>query len=55
MYVEDIDELDELDSLYDEAVSRLESDPANEQAHWDLEDIENRIEELSGEVSGGEL
>uniref|UniRef100_A0AAU8GQR4 Uncharacterized protein n=1 Tax=Mycobacterium phage BabyBack TaxID=3158877 RepID=A0AAU8GQR4_9CAUD len=46
MYVEDIDDLDELDQLYDEAVNRLEAYPANEQAQLDLEDIEERMEEV---------
>ncbi|QNJ57024.1 hypothetical protein SEA_DELORIS_76 [Mycobacterium phage Deloris] len=52
MYVDDIDDLEELEFLRDEAADRLEANPANEQASWDLEDIEGRIDDLSAEVGG---
>ncbi|QXO13353.1 hypothetical protein SEA_TROOPER_76 [Mycobacterium phage Trooper] len=47
MYVDDVDDLEELEELRDEAEGRLEADPGNEQARWDLEDIEDRIDDLS--------
>ncbi|QBJ04879.1 hypothetical protein SEA_ELEPHANTOON_78 [Mycobacterium phage Elephantoon] len=53
MYVEDVDDLEELNFLRDEAVARLDADPGNEQASWDIEDIDERIEELSSQVDGG--
>ncbi|QGH80638.1 hypothetical protein SEA_RAHALELUJAH_78 [Mycobacterium phage Rahalelujah] len=53
MYVDDVDDLEELNYLRDEAVERLDRDPGNEQASWDIEDIDNRIEELSSQVEGG--
>ncbi|ASZ72867.1 hypothetical protein SEA_DRAKE55_78 [Mycobacterium phage Drake55] len=46
MYVADVDDLEELKDLRSEAESRLGRNPDNEQAQWDLEDIEDRIEEL---------
>ncbi|AKF14243.1 hypothetical protein SEA_LUCHADOR_79 [Mycobacterium phage Luchador] len=49
MYVEDVDDLEELEFLRDEAVNRLEANPSNEQAQWDLEDIEERINEVKTE------
>ncbi|AGS82757.1 hypothetical protein ANNAL29_76 [Mycobacterium phage AnnaL29] len=51
MYVDDVFDLEELESLRDEAQGRLDANPHNEQAAWDLEDIEGRIEEVSAEVS----
>ncbi|ASZ75416.1 hypothetical protein PBI_JOSHKAYV_77 [Mycobacterium phage JoshKayV] len=54
MYVEDIDDLEELEDLRKDAESRLGRNPGNnEQAQWDLEDIEERIEELSEQVKEG--
>ncbi|ALA07889.1 hypothetical protein SEA_PIONEER_78 [Mycobacterium phage Pioneer] len=50
MYVDDVDDLEELEFLRDEAVNRLENDPGNEQASWDIEDIDERISELSSQV-----
>ncbi|AIW02968.1 hypothetical protein PBI_LARENN_73 [Mycobacterium phage Larenn] len=50
MYVEDIDELEELEELREEAERTLRFDPRDEQAQWDLEDIVNRIAELTGEA-----
>ncbi|ALF02221.1 hypothetical protein SEA_LADYBIRD_80 [Mycobacterium phage LadyBird] len=52
MYVDDIDDLEELEFLRDEAEKRVDANPSNEQAAWDLEDIEERIGELSDEVGG---
>ncbi|QFG04555.1 hypothetical protein SEA_JEEVES_80 [Mycobacterium phage Jeeves] len=49
MYVEDVDDLEELEFLRDEAVNRLDADPSNEQAQWDLEDIDERINEVKTE------
>ncbi|AOZ61314.1 hypothetical protein SEA_DARTHPHADER_74 [Mycobacterium phage DarthPhader] len=46
MYVDDVDDLDELEFLRDEAVERLDSNPDNEQAQFDLEDINERISEV---------
>lgn len=51
MYVDDVDDLEELEWLRDEAESRLEANPGNEQAQWDIEDIDERIEELSAQVT----
>ncbi|QFG12577.1 hypothetical protein PBI_TOAKA_78 [Mycobacterium phage Toaka] len=57
MYVADVDDLEELRWLRDEAEKTLRTNPSNEQARWDIEDIDERIEELSsqveGEVTGG--
>ncbi|AOZ64019.1 hypothetical protein SEA_BAEHEXIC_75 [Mycobacterium phage Baehexic] len=50
MYVDDIDDLEELKELRRDAEKRLGDRPQDEQAQWDLEDIEDRIGELSGEV-----
>ncbi|AMO44037.1 hypothetical protein BJD46_gp69 [Mycobacterium phage Bactobuster] len=51
MYVDDDDDLEELQSLLADAQDRLEQaregSPAHEQAGWDIEDIEGRIDELS--------
>ncbi|AHG24298.1 hypothetical protein KIY80_gp74 [Mycobacterium phage Benvolio] len=52
MYVDDVDDLEELEYLRDEAQARVDSGTYTEQAQWDLEDIEARIEELSAEVGG---
>ncbi|AHJ86689.1 hypothetical protein CRB1_78 [Mycobacterium phage CRB1] len=56
MYVEDIDDLEELQDLQAEAertLSRPGSTGAQrEQAEWDLEDIAERIADLSDEVGG---
>lgn len=49
---DDIDDLDELEALYDEAVNLLEANPDSEQARWYVEDIHDRIEELSSQVEG---
>ncbi|ASR86527.1 hypothetical protein SEA_CHANGELING_75 [Mycobacterium phage Changeling] len=51
MYVDDIDDLQELEELRDEAEARLESNPLNEQASFDLEDIEERIALVREEAS----
>ncbi|QTF81498.1 hypothetical protein SEA_TARSUSIV_74 [Mycobacterium phage TarsusIV] len=51
MYVDDVYDLEELEELRDEAEGRLEANPSNEQAQWDLEDIEGRMEELKAEVN----
>ncbi|AOT24995.1 hypothetical protein PBI_KALPINE_76 [Mycobacterium phage Kalpine] len=51
MYVEDVDDLGELEELRDEAVSRLEANPDNEQASFDLEDIEERIAQVREEAT----
>ena len=53
MYVDDVDDLEELGELLAEAQDRLYSDPTNEQAQWDVEDIEERITELNYERGGG--
>lgn len=57
MYVDDIDDLAELEELLSEARARLEADPRSEQAAWDVEDIEDRLEEVKAEaffaLSGG--
>ncbi|APC43222.1 hypothetical protein SEA_JAAN_75 [Mycobacterium phage Jaan] len=57
MYVDDDDDLEELQSLLADAQDRLdqarEGSPAHEQAGWDIEDIEQRIEELSVQVEEG--
>ncbi|QDP44656.1 hypothetical protein SEA_NOTHINGSPECIAL_72 [Mycobacterium phage NothingSpecial] len=50
MYVADVDDLEELEYLRAEAENSLAMDPNNEQAGWDLEDITERIEELSAQV-----
>ncbi|AVI04412.1 hypothetical protein SEA_SCHERZO_77 [Mycobacterium phage Scherzo] len=55
MFVDDVDDLEELEFLRDEAVARLDADPGNEQASWDIEDIDQRIEELSSQVGGDEV
>ncbi|WKW87289.1 hypothetical protein SEA_CHARGERPOWER_74 [Mycobacterium phage Chargerpower] len=49
MYVDDVDDLEELEYLLSEAVERLTANPANEQAQWDIEDIEERINEVKTE------
>ncbi|AEJ93355.1 hypothetical protein SEA_GREEDYLAWYER_74 [Mycobacterium phage GreedyLawyer] len=46
MYVEDVDDLVELEFLLADAEDRLAEDPANEQARWDVEDIEDRIQDV---------
>ncbi|ASR86174.1 hypothetical protein SEA_BOBSWAGET_69 [Mycobacterium phage BobSwaget] len=51
MYVDDVDDLAELEELLADAQDRLASNPSNEQAAWDVEDIEGRMEELSAEVN----
>ncbi|UJD20913.1 hypothetical protein SEA_ZIMMER_75 [Mycobacterium phage Zimmer] len=53
MYVEDIDDLDELAQLRDEAVRELDVHPANEQAQFDLEDIDQRIAQVKAESASG--
>ncbi|AFV51206.1 hypothetical protein ST20ES_78 [Mycobacterium phage 20ES] len=52
MYVEDIDDLEELEDLKGEIERNLRAGHGNEQDRWDLEDINQRIEELSDEVGG---
>ncbi|QGJ88831.1 hypothetical protein SEA_YECEY3_80 [Mycobacterium phage Yecey3] len=54
MYVGDVDDLDELADLLLEAEDRLSASPNSEQAQWDVEDIQQRIEEVSAQVNGGE-
>ncbi|QLF84642.1 hypothetical protein SEA_GAIL_78 [Mycobacterium phage Gail] len=49
MFVDDVDDLEELEFLRDEAVNLLEANPSNEQAQWDLEDIEERINQVKTE------
>ncbi|UJD21175.1 hypothetical protein SEA_SORORFAGO_78 [Mycobacterium phage SororFago] len=49
MYVEDVDDLEELEYLLSEAQDRLDANPGNEQAQWDIEDIEERINEVKTE------
>ncbi|BBX09467.1 hypothetical protein [Mycolicibacterium aichiense] len=49
MYVDDVDDLDELHDLLAEAHDRLLANPGNEQAQWDIEDIENRLEQVKTE------
>ncbi|QGJ89214.1 hypothetical protein SEA_RETRO23_77 [Mycobacterium phage Retro23] len=49
MYVDDIDDLEELEELRDEAANFFRTHPHSQQAQWDLEDIEERIDELTGE------
>lgn len=46
MYVADVTDLAELHDLLDEAMHHLAMQPC-EQNRWDVEDITNRIEELS--------
>jgi hypothetical protein len=46
MYVADVDSLEELEALLEEAKEYLRKDPGCEQLQWDVEDIENRIEEI---------
>ncbi|QGJ90599.1 hypothetical protein KIY81_gp16 [Mycobacterium phage Bugsy] len=53
MYVDDIDDLEELEELRDEAASFLRTHPGSRQAQWDLEDIEDRIDELTDEADMG--
>ncbi|QBP31092.1 hypothetical protein SEA_REFUGE_74 [Mycobacterium phage Refuge] len=49
MYVDDVDDLEELEFLRDEAQARLDANPSNEQAQFDLEDIEERMTEIAQE------
>lgn len=53
MYVDDVDDLEELEYLLSEAQDRLLEDPNNEQAQWDIEDIEERIREVNYERGAG--
>ncbi|QBJ01160.1 hypothetical protein PBI_ARISSANAE_75 [Mycobacterium phage Arissanae] len=53
MYVDDVDDLDELADLLLEAEERLSACPSSEQAAWDVEDIQGRIDELSSQVEEG--
>lgn len=46
MYVDDIDDLEELEGLLGDGQERLDADPSNEQAGWDVEDITERIEQV---------
>ncbi|BBC43898.1 hypothetical protein [Mycobacterium phage GS4E] len=52
MYVEDIDDLEELEDLKGEIERTLRAGGGNEQDRWDLEDVNERIAELSDEVGG---
>jgi hypothetical protein len=47
MYVADVTDIDELAELLAEAWDRVMAEPSNEQAQWDVQDIEDRIVELS--------
>lgn len=47
MYVADITDIEELAELLAEAWGRVIADPMNEQAQWDLQDIEARIYEVT--------
>ncbi|QFG04649.1 hypothetical protein PBI_KEZIACHARLES14_75 [Mycobacterium phage Keziacharles14] len=50
MYVEDVDDLQELEALHAEAVDRLGANPRSEQAAWDIEDIVQRVNEVKAQV-----
>lgn len=47
MYVADVTSMEELQELLAEAEDRLALDPTNEQAAWDIEDIEDRMAEIA--------
>lgn len=53
MYVDDVDDLEELEFLHREAEENLVENPRSEQAHWDLADIVQRMNEVKGLVKGG--
>lgn len=50
MYVHDVDDLEELEDLLSEAQDLLDADPSNEQAGWDVDDIEERIAQVTAEA-----
>lgn len=57
MYVEDIDDLDELSALLAEAEDRYNFSYAYqdiEQAEWDMQDIQERINELQAMSETGD-
>jgi hypothetical protein len=47
VYVKDITDMNELNELLAEVQDQLLADPLNEQAQWDMEDIMDRIDEIS--------
>lgn len=46
MYVADVTSMKELEELLSEAKCRLMDNPGNEQAQWDIEDIEERMAQI---------
>lgn len=46
MYVADIEDIELLREFYAEAEDRWHEDKTNEQAWWDMEDIEERAHQL---------
>ncbi|KRD08603.1 hypothetical protein ASE48_08545 [Mycobacterium sp. Root265] len=50
MYVDDIFDKDELLGLQEEVQLNLDANPGNEQSQWDMEDITQRINQLTREV-----
>ncbi|AER48265.1 hypothetical protein SEA_KOKO_80 [Mycobacterium phage Koko] len=45
MYVDDVEDIEELEQLLDEAKDRFAEEPNNEQAAFDIEDLEQRLEQ----------
>ncbi|AEJ95059.1 hypothetical protein FGG22_gp037 [Mycobacterium phage Hammer] len=45
VYVDDVEDIEELEQLLDEAKDRFAEEPNNEQAAFDIEDLEQRLEQ----------